>query len=350
MGYASQEGQIGLKTQTVEGTYKDPGATSPNQGVFMRHLKGSLGANRELIIPDPEIGGNRDIPQSLLGPASYSGDLDFYCRFESLATILYAACGSKSSTTTGTTPGTDLIGTHVITPVDSALTLPFLSMEEDIAGGLDTFRYTDVRVDGVSLSAEPAGYLMGTMSALARTQLAGVTKTAAPVTDLTPLTVGTSMSISIDGITTYIVRNFSMDFKNNVESDVFGLGSIALQDLTPKRRELTVKFTIRPTGASAKNLWRQATYGATAATGPQSGAAYQAPVIVHIDSFEKIATGPATKYSLDINIPAAIIKPFKLEPSNDDVIEYDVEIQAIRPSNASPLVTFTIVNGKAAVV
>ena len=350
MGYSSQEGHIGFIRQPTEGVFKNPGAASPNNGVFMRHLSGSLGANRELIIPDPEIGGNRDIPQAVMGPVSYSGDIEFYARMESLATLLYAAAGSVSSSDTGTTPGTDFVATHVITPLDDALTLPYLSMEEDIAGELDTFRYTDVRVNSVSLECDPGSYLKGSTSLLARTQLAGVTKTSAPDVDTTPLMVGTSMAVSIDSVTTYIVRDFSMEFNNNIEDDTFQLGSLGLADLTPKRRELMLKFTIRPTGVNAKNLWRQATYGATSATSPQSGAAYEAPLNIYIESFQTIGTGVTDKFSLEIDIPVANIKPFKLESSGDDVLEYEVEVQALRPTAGTPLVTFTIKNALEAVL
>ena len=346
MGYASQEGHIGLRTQAAEGVFDDPGAVAPNNGIFMRHLSGSLGANRELIIPDSEIGGNRDIPQAVMGPVSYSGDLEFYARMESLATLLQAALGSSSTGTSGITKGVDQVGTHTITPIDSALSLPWLSIEEDIAGELETFRYTDARVNTLSLECEPGGYLMGSAGFLARTQLAGATKTVAPVVDTTPLTVGTSMSVTIGGVTTYIVRDFSMEFNNNIEDDTFELGDIDLADLTPKRRELTLSFTIRPDGANAIDLWRQATYGQTAATGPQSGAAFQTSANVNITSFEDVGTGVATPYSLDLDIPNANVEPFRLEPSNDDVLEYDISIQALRPVPGTPLVTATVVNAE----
>ncbi len=341
MGFQSQSGQVGLKTQAAKGAFLDPGAVAPNDGIFMQLRGGALGADRELIIPDPEIGGGRDITAAVLGPVAYSGEYEFYARMESVATLFNAALGNTVTTPTGTTYGDDLVGVHVITPIDTAA-LPWLSIEETVGDGLESFNYTDARVNSISLECEPDGYLMGTVGLIALTQTAGNTPTASPEWDTTPLLVGTSMTVTIDGVTTDIVRDFSMDFTNNIEDDVFELGSIKLADLTAKRRELTCSFTIRP---DSIDLWREAVYGGTAATSPLSGAASQTDVNINIQSYEDIGTGTSTKFELDIDIPFCNIQPFGLEPNGDDVIEFDVEMQAIRPTNASPLCTITVTNG-----
>lgn len=349
MGYASQEGQLGIKTQTAEGVYKDPGAVAPNQGIFLRYKSGGLKINRDPIIPDPEIGGNRDITDAYGGPASYSGTVEFYARSEFLPTLFYAAFGAKSSVTTGTTQGTDLIGTHTITPTDSVLNLPWLSVEDVVASGLEAFRFTDTKVNKLSLECAPDGFLMGSSDLIAKTGLAGITRTASPEIDQTPLLLGTSMSISIGGITSYVIRNWKMEFSNNIEDNVFSLGSTTLADLTGKRRELTMSATIRPVGAGANALFREAAFGSSGATAPLSGANAQKHVIVTIDSYATVGSGLTDKFSFSIDVPAMIMKPFALDPKGDDVIEYDVEFTGIRPSSATPLATVTIVNDLAAV-
>ena len=88
MGFVAQAGHFGVKTQTAKGTYLSPGAVAPNQGVFIFFRSGALGGNRELLVPDPEIGGARDIPDAQLGPISYSGEIDMYARMESMAFFL----------------------------------------------------------------------------------------------------------------------------------------------------------------------------------------------------------------------------------------------------------------------
>lgn len=91
MGFSSQSGQVGLGVQSIKGT---PVAAT----TFARLRSGGLGAERSLLIPDPEIGGNRDVPQAYLGPVGFGGDIDFYPRMNMLAQLMYAAplqCGIR---------------------------------------------------------------------------------------------------------------------------------------------------------------------------------------------------------------------------------------------------------------
>lgn len=92
MGFTSQQGQVGFGLQSVKGT---PVAATR----FARLRSGALAPNRDLLIPDPEIGGNRDVPQAYLGPISYSGSYDFYARLELLSLLFRGAFGAVTSTT-----------------------------------------------------------------------------------------------------------------------------------------------------------------------------------------------------------------------------------------------------------
>jgi Phage tail tube protein len=237
------------------------------------------------------------------------------------------------------------VDTHVLTPIDSA-NPPYLSIEENLGGSLETSNYKDCVVDSVSLECAPDGYLMGSAGIIARHQTAGATKTASPpLVDTSPLLVGTSMVIDIGGVTTYVTRDWSFEFSNNYEDDVFSHGSVYLADLTPKRRELTMSTTIRPVN---NTLWREAVLGASAATTAQSGAAATKAVNVYIETFAEIGAS-GTPYSIEIDIPEMTISPFNIEPSGDDVIEYEVEFTAVR-TTSTPLATVTIKNHLATVL
>ena len=48
-------------------------------------------------------------------------------------------------------------------------------------------------------------------------------------------------------------------------------------------------------------------------------------------------------------IPQAIINPFSLDPSGDDVLEHDIEIRAVRPDLGVPILTATVLNSYATV-
>ncbi len=338
MGFLSQSGFVGFKTQATKGAFLDPGAVAPNQGVFVRTRSGALGGNRELLVPDPEIGGNRDIPDAQLGPISFSGEYDAYLRMESLAWMLKAVLGTSAPT------GTALTGyTHTSTPSDT--TIPWISIEEQIANQYMNFMYTDCKANTFHMEADSNGYLMGTLGMIGLTQAIDATPTAAASqrVDTSPLIVGTNITVAWNGAT-LPAKSFSLDINNNLEDDDFRLGSLFLGDLVEKRREVTMGVTIRPNDAA---LWKTAMWGGPAATSPL-GQSFKDDALVTIASYEDIPGASAgVKYSATFTVPSAIIAPFSLDPSGDDVLEHDLEIRAVRPVNATAILTTAVKNSYA---
>jgi hypothetical protein len=339
MGISSQPGHIGFKTQATKGAYLNPGAVAPNQGVFIYFRSGGLGGNRELMIPDPEVGGSRDIPDANLGPIAYSGSIEFYARMESLATFLRAALG-EAATTGDTANGYE----HVITPAD---TVPWLSIQEKIGNGYEAFKYTDAKVNTFHLEADANGYLMGSIDVIALTQALEASPTAinAQRIDTTGLIVGSSVVVRWAGVQ-LPAKSFSFDINNNIEDDDFRLGSFFLGDAVEKRREFTIGVTIRPEDS---DLWRTAMWGGPAATEP-SGLSLKDDVEIEITSYEDVeGADPGTKYSLVIAIPQAAIAPFNASPSGDDVMEHDIEIKPLRPNPAVDIIEVTLLNSYATI-
>ena len=335
MGFSSQAGQVLLATQATQGVFPAAFGT----GAIATKLRGgSLGPNRDLLITDPEIGGGRDTVDAYLGAISWSGDYEFYARMESLPTLLRAALGSAvSATATG-------VNTHTITPSDSA-TLPFLAVEENIGGSLETMQFTDAVVNTFHLEAEANGYLMGTAGLIAKTGVAGATKTATPVWDNSPMIVGTNITLTLGGVT-LPAKSFSLDINNNVEDDDFRLGSFVLGDLTAKGREVNGSFTIRPQDSA---LWRRAVLGGPTATTP-TGLVTKSELVITATTYEDISgSTPLTKSSLSLTIPKIGLEPFGLDPSGDDVIEHDISFRALRPVAATPILTAVVKNGKATI-
>lgn len=339
MGFNAQAGHFGIKTQAAKGAYLNPGAVAPNDGVFLYLRSGGLGGNRELMIPDPEIGGNRDLPDANLGAISYSGELDFYARMESLATLLRGALGASS------TAGALATGyTHTITPAD---TLPWLSIQEKIGNGYEAFRYTDAKVNTLHLEADANGYLMGSAGLIALTQALEGSPTASGSQrrDTSALLVGSSVVVRWNGVA-LPAKSFSLDINNNIEDDDFRLGSFYLGDLVEKRREVTMGVTIRPSDSA---LWRTAMWGGPVATSP-SGLSHKDDVEIEITSYEDVAGATAgVKYSLIVTVPSAVIAPFNLSPSGDDVLEHDIEIRALRPDPNVDLMTVDLLNSYATI-
>lgn len=332
MGFSSQAGQVGFMTQAAPGVFP---AGFASDAIFMKLRSGALGASRELLITDPEIGGGRDTVDAYLGAISFAGDYEYYARLEALPTLLKACLGSAASVTAdGTT-------THTFTPLDSA-TLPYLAVEEAIGGNMEVMQFTDCVVNTFHIEAEANGYLTGTCGLIGRTGVAGATKTATPVWDNSPMTVGTNITLTLGGVS-LPAKSFSLDINNNFEDDDFRLGSFFLGDLTAKGREVSGSFAIRPANSA---LWRRAVLGSGVATTPQ-GLVTKEPLVISCATYEDIVgSSPAVKNQFNITIPQIALEPYALEPSGDDVIENDVSWRGLRPNPATPIITPVIKNGK----
>lgn len=328
MGYSSQVGQVIFRTQDVQGVYQ---ADTGTAGISAKLRTGSLGPSRELLIPDPEIGGGRDVADAYLGAVSWSGDYEFYARFQMLPTLLRACLGESSSVVaTG-------VVTDTITGRDTSVPR-YLSIEETVSD-MDTFRYHDAVANTLHLECDANGYMQGTVGIIAARQVGGATKTATPTNkDETPMVVGTNITVTYNAVS-LPAKSFSLDITNNFEDDDFRLGSFYLGDLTPKRREVTASFGIRH---SSSALWRQAVYGTPAATAP-GGLTTKEQLVITAQSYEDIVGGtPATKNSLTLTMPKFLLTPFALEASGDDIMENDVEGQAVRPEQATQVLTAVV--------
>ena len=338
MGYSSQAGQLLLRTQAVAGVLQADLATA---GVGMKIMSGSLAPSRELMLPDPEIGGGRDRSDAYLGGVSWSGDYEFYVRMRSLLTLLNASFGTVATAAVGTAGANE----HTFTPSDGAQ-LPFLSIEEAIGNGLETYNYVDAVVNTIHLEAEPSGYLSGTAGVIARTQTAGVARTPDPEWDEGPMTVGTNIFVTYNGVTVP-AKSFSFDLNNNFEDDDYRLGSFYIGDLTPKGREVTAGFSIRE---SSSAMWRQAVYGTPGATAP-GGITTKAPLVITCQTYEQIAgSNPLVTERLTLTLPKFALTPYSLDASGDDIIESDIEGSALRPAPGTPVCTAAVRVASAATV
>jgi hypothetical protein len=437
MGFSSQAGHVAFRTQSAPDTFP---ADFVAESVAMRLRTGSLTTNRDLLVPDPEIGGGRDIADAYLGAAAWSGDYEFYARVRSLPTILRAALGTavvgpagtqevntltatgtvtggtftltynsqvtaaiawnataatvqaalealsniapgdvivtggpfpgaaivitfggtlnglptgapitvQAGSLTGTTPGATITRTitgasvtgsgflHTIYPSDAAQ-LPFLGIEERIGAGLEVFHYTDAVINTLHFECDANGYLMGTAGVIARKQEAGATpltpaQVAAKI-DETAMIVGTNISMTYNGVS-LPAKSFNFDLTNNFEDDDFRLGSFYLGDLTPKRREATVGVTVREASSS---LWRQGSYGSSAATTP-GGLITKQGLVITMATYEALpGVAPTSTYMLTLSFPKAALQPYTLDASGDDVIESDLTFQILRPEQYRPL-------------
>jgi hypothetical protein len=445
MGFSSQGGHVAFMTQASQGVFP---ATFNTNAIAMKLRTGGIGANRDLLTPDPEIGGGRDVVDSYLGAVVFSGDLEFYARFNALLTVLYGAFGTKLVTNPGGTsavqtitvtgtptggtftltwsaqttaaipynataaqvqsalealsniapgdimvtggpfPGTPMVVTFMgtlfgvqvlmtassvgltggttptVTPVmttagtaytgaavhtflpSDASSLPYIAIQERIGAGLETFNYTDAVINTLHFESDANGYLMGTAGVIARTQVAGASPLD-PTTlfDNLPMVVGTNITVTYNNVS-LPAKSFSFDLTNNFEDDDFRLGSFFVGDLTPKRREVSLGFSIREVDSAT---WRQATYGTTGATTP-GGLTTKQQLMLTMATYEAIpGATPTLSYTMKFVIPQAMYEPYTLAASGDDIIESDITVKAVRPSASVPLMRVEVITAKTTV-
>lgn len=340
MGVSSQQGVFAFKTQTARGV---PATDIGTTGVALYRTGGSLTPNRELMIPDAEIGGGRDVPDALLGPVSFGGDIEFYTRFVSIGTLLKAALGVPVSAAKAGVTGAH---EHTFTPTDLT-TLPFLTVYERIGANLERVLYQDVVVNTLHLESDADGYLTGTAGLIGCRATFGTPDIdVSQVLDETSITVGTNIKVLYDGADIK-AKSFSIDINNNFEDDDFRLGSFYLEDLTPKRREVNGSLTLRH---EDKNLMRQSLLGSASAT-QAGGLTAKKPIEIQILTYGEIAgSTPPEVFSLNLEFPKTVFEPFGFEPSGDDILESDVTFQALRPESTTPVMTAVLTNGETAVV
>jgi len=324
MSYSSQTGHFGARKQDSKGTYKTP-------LFFFKLTAGGLGSNSELLVPDPEIGGGRDIDEAAVGAISYGGTYEFNFRSEDIGVLLYAALGAV--TVSGLGGGAYK---HTFTPAN---TLPWLSIEEKISDTYDTFQYTDARVSSLELNSDANAFLNGSCDMIAITQSGNATASS-PTFDASPILTAHTGYISLEGAQIY-VRSAKFSFNNNLEDDDFRVGRRTLGDIPEHRRELSATLTIRP---DSNALYRKAVYGNASAHVPTNDV-YSGELIMQWDSGSNVIGSTAYPYKLKVTVPNAYFRPFTIEPSGDDIIEHDLELLPVALSGN--IVTIELWNGVA---
>lgn len=208
MGFGSQSGQVGFGIQSSQGV---PVAATR----FARLRGGSLGGDRALMIPDAEIGGNRDIPGVYLGPVAYSGDLDFYPRAQMVALLLKGAFGTSASTSSAgtnevqslTTTGTPTGGTFTLT-FRGQTTAPIAFNAAAAAVQSALVALTQIGAGGVTCTGTtlPAAITITFSSALAATNVPQLTATSTLLTGgTTPTAVVATTTPGIGLIGTHVI-------------------------------------------------------------------------------------------------------------------------------------------------
>ena len=210
MGQSSQAGYVAFRTQSVAGTFP---ADFDTNAIAMKLRSGGIGVNRELMPPDPEIGGGRDIPDAYLGAVSWGGDLEFYTRFNALLPLLNAALGLKyvkspggtNHTTVLTMTGAPTGGTFTLTySAQTTAALPYNATAGQIQAALEALSNIgegEVDVSGGPINSAPISITWyGTLAGVITNPTAnsaGLTGGTSPTITPTSGTVGAAYTTAV---------------------------------------------------------------------------------------------------------------------------------------------------------
>ncbi len=351
--YQASLGQVGMIKQTAQGSPATPlAAAGPTR--WQRLRSSSMGPDRSLLIPDPEIAGagQRDVPKVYLGPTVFSGEHEMYVRQESLPLWLAGAFGTTNAPTQpgGAITPTALTGyQHVIQTAD---VLPWFTVQEQIGNGFDVLQYNDAQVNTFHLECGADGYFMAKAGLIALAGTAGNTAVASPTFDNTPLIVGSKVVVTIGGTystatnamtggTAFPAQSFSFDLSNAIESNHFVLGSLFPDAFTPKRREITGNLALRP---QTNSYFRQAVFGTSGTQTSITGLTVVTNLNISATSYEIINGATSQVYNLTLNMGEVILAPHKLTASHDSVLEETFDFRVVKVAGAFS-VTADVTNG-----
>jgi hypothetical protein len=182
MGFSSQSGHIAFRTQASPALFPTDFATA---AIAMKLKTGALAANRDLLIPDPEIGGGRDVNDAFLGAVTYTGDYEFYVRLQGIMTLLYSC-----------------LGIHVVGPAGTN-DVQTLGHTGTITGGTFTLTYGAQTTAAIPFNATP-GQVQSALAALSNIGDNDVVVTQTAAGNLSSTTYAITFDGTLNGTVTAV--------------------------------------------------------------------------------------------------------------------------------------------------
>lgn len=285
---------------------------------------GSIGPVRS-IGQLAETDANRDRGVSYVESVGVEGTPELYVRDDSIGFWLNTALGADA--VTGTTNYT-----HVITPSNS---VPYVTAWRNVADTLWE-RFTDCKVDGITISAEAGNPLTAAVSLQGRTP---TRLTADPsVTPAIPLGSGSvynfnDATVTLSGGATALVSSFELSISNSVTRQQ--TDDVIAYDVVEGVREVDLSFDLIFEDLQEYNKFNYGTNVGTAAS---------------TSLYTTSATFLFTKgvnNSVQFDIPVMAYEEFPVEP-NTGGDPITVSVRAVGQRSGSPIVTATVKNQVAA--
>ena len=327
MPYLSELGYIGFARQTASGTHVQPSD-------FMRVKSYNIMPEQELLVPDAEIGGDRDIPDAIQeGTLKYSGNADFYLRPNALGHLIRGVTGATTSSgITGAAYG------HTFTFEDNVE--PY-SLEARIGEGLEYISVTGAKFSKLHLELGQGELAQGNVEFIGIDGGAGATPRTESY-ESTPIMSFAAGTVIIDG-GEYKVRSVSTDINNNLNEDDYRVGQRTLGTIKERRRDMTVSVELTPEDST---IFRKTYYGsasATTASGAQT--VFQGPLFIRMQT-PQLIPGTTVPYQLDINFTKVAFRAAPFTTSGEELITQTLEVVPVKPEGGS-IGTIVLRNTKA---
>jgi hypothetical protein len=319
---------VGLARQDVKGTFKAPTD-------YMKVMSIDLNPDGEKLIPDAEIGYNTgsDVTEVHQGTYKIQGSLDAYVRPEAIGILFWGALGNYVSS--------GLLGAgaylHNFTPNVSG-SLPYISIKKAISDDVEVVHYTDCKVEGFSIEINESEFCTSKFDIVGISDVFG--SGAVPTFESSPLLVATKATVNIGGVAVS-AKKVSIDWKNNLDSGDFRVGSRTLGDISEKRRELDIKMDIVLDTTS--NLYKKAFWGSAGAS--VAGFTVNAESVdIVLESPTLIATS-ALPFKILLQIKNAVFMAAPTPASGDDLVVIPLELKATK-SGANNIMEIHVWNSK----
>lgn len=251
------------------------------------------------------------------------GGFDIICNPDNIGLLLASLLGSEAAPSQ---VGTSEVYDHVMTPMSAnvASSLPKLSVLVDRIVGV--VRYVGVKLDSMSLAAQPQDYLRASFSARGYDETTG-TKESLSASTKRPYQF-VDGSLELDDAVQADVTGFTMDYANNLENDVFTLnGSTRMVEIEPNKRDITFQVEARYT--STVDTVRSSKFKAGATVDLE----------LTFESTEEADTG--LPYRIVIQAPNCYVTEAHPQVAGPERIMVNMAMRAVETGGASP-VTITV--------
>jgi hypothetical protein len=326
---------IAVAKETAYGTFVTASS-------FIEFLTESIKVAREEIKLE-SINNSRDYSKRMIGNESVEGSIEAHLNVASdgIVNIIKQAIGGtvSSAVVVGGVeylhtlyPG-DMENNKATTTATDMKGLSFIVRRGTTAGALSVFNYSGMRVNNLTIKGEVGQPIMITADMIGKGMSLSSTCPTVALSDVLPvnftgITIKTGDSLS--SVSTEYFKSFEFTLANNIDAQRF-LGSRQVGLLPPIKRDVTLKLAQNFDTMTSFNRFFSNTVTSISIIG---------------DSQQTIGAG-STTYSFQIDLPNCYFNSNQPEVKGSGVLEYSLDVRAMRNASIGSTFQMFIRNGTA---